>query len=62
MKTVVALKYVLTLKEALIVNVTVAIYWMLMELLVMVYAYNRVVIHVYIRMYVCAFGSTCVYV
>ena len=51
MKTVVALKYVLTLKEALIVNVTVAIYWMLMELLVMVCAYNRVVIHVYT--YVC---------
>ena len=36
MKTVVALKYVQTLKEPSIVHVIVALYWMIMGLLVMV--------------------------
>ena len=48
MEQTIALKYVETLKEASIVNAILALYWMLMELLVMVCTRN---------IYIVLFGS-----
>ena len=47
MEHTIALKYVLTLMEASLVDVIMDIYWMLMELLVMVY--TRCIKHIIIE-------------